>query len=170
MAVVVSDTTPLHYLILIGREAILERLYGRVFIPPGVLAELGHPSAPAAISAWAVKPPAWVCVAAPQTIDAEFEGLDFGERQALALAKEVKADLVLLDDKVARKFARRAQLAVKGTLGIVAEAASAGLLDFVETVESLRRTSMHIDPSFVDELVTQYRRSIRASKREEGKP
>ncbi len=46
MAVVVSDTSPLHYLILIGRDSVLEKLYGQVIVPPAVLQELGHPAAP----------------------------------------------------------------------------------------------------------------------------
>jgi len=60
MAVVVSDTTPLHYLILVGRESILQKLYGKVIIPPAVLAELSHASAPVQISNWATHPPSWV--------------------------------------------------------------------------------------------------------------
>lgn len=107
MAVVVSDTTPLHYLILVGRETILEKLYGQVFIPPAVLMELSHASAPVQISNWATNPPMWVTVATPALIPGRFDGLDLGERQALALATEIHADLVLLDDKVARRVARR---------------------------------------------------------------
>jgi predicted nucleic acid-binding protein len=159
MAGVVSDTTPLHYLILVGRECILEKLYGKVFIPPGVLAELGHASAPVQISNWAALPPAWVTVATPGTVPGRYDGLDFGERQALALAAEIKADLVLLDDKVARRAARRESMKVKGTLGIVADAAKANLLDFVETVDALQRTSMHLDQEFVREIVEEYKRS-----------
>lgn len=158
MAVVVSDTTPLHYLILVGQDSVLETLHGRVFIPPGVLAELGHASAPVRISKWAAKPPAWVTVAAPETIPGRYDALGFGERQALALAVEIKADLVLLDDKVARRAALRDLIKVKGTLGIVADAAKAGLLDFVETVKALQRTSMHLDQEFVREIVDEYHR------------
>jgi len=159
MAVVVSDTTPLHYLILVGRESILEKLYGKVFIPPGVLAELGHTSAPVQISNWATHPPAWVIVATPERIPQRYDGLDFGERQALALAVEMKADLVLLDDKVARRAAQRDLMKVKGTLGIVAEAARANLLEFGETVEALQKTSMHLDQEFVREVLEEYKRS-----------
>jgi predicted nucleic acid-binding protein len=50
MAVVISDTTPLHYLILVGQETVLEKLYGKVFIPPAILLELSHASAPVQIS------------------------------------------------------------------------------------------------------------------------
>ncbi len=80
MAVVVSDTTPLHYLILVGRETILEKMYGKVFIPPAVLMELSHASAPVQISKWATNPPAWVTVATPGSIPGQYDGLDLGER------------------------------------------------------------------------------------------
>jgi predicted nucleic acid-binding protein len=163
MAVVVSDTTPLHYLILVGREAILEKLYGKVLIPPAVLLELSHASAPVQISHWAAHLPLWVTVAAPDSIPGHFDGLDFGERQALALAREIHADLVLLDDKVARRIALTELMNVKGTLGIVAEAGKAGLLDFVETVKQLQHTSVHLDQDVVDEVIRDYIRSRQKS-------
>lgn len=156
MAVVVSDTTPLHYLILIGHVSILERLYGEIIIPPAVLKELGHLAAPREVSAWAKSPPAWVKVQTPESIPQYFEDLDFGERQALALAKEINAELVLLDDKVARRCAEHESLKVKGTLGVVADAAKAGLLDFQETVELLQRTSMHIDAKLAQRIIEEY--------------
>ena len=46
MAVVVSDATPLHYLILIGRDSVLQKLYGEVIVPPAVMKELAHEAAP----------------------------------------------------------------------------------------------------------------------------
>jgi predicted nucleic acid-binding protein len=98
MAVVVSDTTPLHYLILIGQDSVLAKLYSRVIVPPAVLQELSHLAAPPAILAWAKSPPAWLTVQAPTEIPGRFDNLDFGERQALSLAKEIHAALVLLDD------------------------------------------------------------------------
>jgi predicted nucleic acid-binding protein len=87
-----------------------------------------------------------------------FNDLDLGERQALALAQELHADLVLLDDKVARQLTRKELMKVKGTLGIVAEAAKVNLLDFVETIEHLRHTSMHLDQHVIDEVVRDYKR------------
>lgn len=156
MAVVVSDTTPLHYLILIGRDSVLEKLYGHVIVPPAVLQELGHSAAPPEISAWAKSPPAWLTVQSPVVIPSHFDNLDFGERQALALAKEIHADLVLLDDKVARRFAENETLKVKGTLGIVADAAKAGLLNFRATVETLQQTTMHVDAKLAQRIIEEY--------------
>lgn len=158
MPVVVSDTTPLHYLILVGREFILEKLYGKVFIPPAVLQELNHASAPVQISKWTANLPAWLIVAVPDLIPVRYNGLDLGERQALALASEIHADLVLLDDKLARRVALRESMKVKGTLGIVADAAKANLLEFNATVEELKRTSMHLDQGIVDEVIREYNR------------
>jgi predicted nucleic acid-binding protein len=103
--------------------------------------------------------PAWVTVTTPKSIPDGYDGLDFGERQALALAKEIHADLILLDDKVARRVALRELLNVKGTLGVVAAAAKANLLDFVATVEQLQHTSMHLDQDVIDEVIREYKRS-----------
>jgi predicted nucleic acid-binding protein len=155
MAVVVSDTTPLHYLILIGRDSVLEKLYGQVIVPPAVLRELGHPAAPPAISEWTKSPPAWLTVQSPALIPPRFDNLDLGERQALALANEIHADFVLLDDK-ARRFAESEALKVKGTLGIVADAAKAGLLNFRETVETLQRTTMRLEPKLAERIIAEY--------------
>lgn len=159
MAVVVSDTTPLHYLILIGHDSVLQKLYGEIIVPPAVLKELSHPSAPQGISTWAMSPPSWLNVREPASIPEHFDNLDFGERQALALAKEINAELVLLDDKVARRFAEQESLKVKGTLGVLSDAAKAGLLNFRETVERLQRTSMHIDTKLAQKIIEEFERA-----------
>ena len=65
MAVVVSDTTPLHYLILIGADSVLGKLYGQVFVPPAVMQELSHPAAPPENAAWIKSPPVWLLVQTP---------------------------------------------------------------------------------------------------------
>ena len=85
--------------------------------------------------------------------------MDFGEREALALARQLRADLVLLDDKVARRVARRELMKVKGTLGIIAQAAQSNLLDFAETVQALQRTNMHLDKDIVDDIIREYERA-----------
>jgi len=156
MAIVVSDTTPLHYLILIGQDSVLEKLYGRVLVSPAVLQELGHSAAPPPISAWSKSPPAWLTVQTPASIPPRFDHLDLGERQALALAKEIHADFILLDDRAARRFAESEAVKVKGTLGIVADAANAGLLNFRATVEALQRTSMHLEPQLAQRIIAEY--------------
>jgi len=125
-------------------------------VPPAVLQELNHPAAPPAISVWANSPPAWLAVQSPALIPPRFNSLDFGERQALALAKEIHADFVLLDDKVARRFAESEALRVKGTLGVVADAAKAGLLNFRATVETLQKSTMHLDVNLAQRIIEDF--------------
>ncbi len=62
MPPIVADTTPLNYLVLIEAVKVLPRLYGSVFIPPSVLAELSDPYAPAQVRAWATQSRDWLQV------------------------------------------------------------------------------------------------------------
>jgi hypothetical protein len=156
MAVVVSDTTPLHYLVLIGQVSVLEKLYGQVIVPPAVLQELGHPSAPPAISAWAKSPPAWLTVQSPALIPPRFDNLDFGERQALALAKEIRADFVLLDDKVPAGLPKAKPSRSRAHWASWRDAAKAGLLNFRATVQTLQRTTMHLEAQLAERIIAEY--------------
>jgi hypothetical protein len=62
---VVADTSPLNYPVLIGHEAILPALYARVLIPPAVLTDLRQARTPEAVRAWVAQPPAWLEVRPP---------------------------------------------------------------------------------------------------------
>jgi predicted nucleic acid-binding protein len=64
--------------------------------------------------------------------------------------------LILLDDKVARRVALREKMNVKGTLGIVADAARANLLDFAATVKQLQHTNMHLKQEVIDEVIREH--------------
>ncbi len=55
--IVVSDTSPLNYLILIGHAEILPALFSRVVAPPAVVAEMLQPGAPEVVANWATSPP-----------------------------------------------------------------------------------------------------------------
>lgn len=57
---VVSDTSPLNYLILVGCVNVLPQIFGQVYAPPLVLIELGHPRSPVAVRTWAASPPEWL--------------------------------------------------------------------------------------------------------------
>jgi predicted nucleic acid-binding protein len=76
--IVVSDTSPLNYLVLIGADQVLPTLFGQVLAPPEVLAEMQHAKAPPLVSAWAQRPPAWLEVRSPKGT-AHFPGLGPGE-------------------------------------------------------------------------------------------
>jgi predicted nucleic acid-binding protein len=114
---VIADTTPLRYLVALGQDGLLPALFGQILIPPAVADELHHPKAPAAVRAWIAAPPPWLQIR-PTSLqpDAALQRLDPGEREALLLAQELRADLVLVDEREARAEAARRALSVMGTL------------------------------------------------------
>jgi predicted nucleic acid-binding protein len=131
---VIADTSPLHYLVLIEHTAILPTLFDHVLVPPAVAEELQRPRTPAAVRAWMEFPPAWLAIRSPrESIVSTALRLGAGEREALSLAQELHADLVLLDDLEARVEAERCGLAVMGTLRVLELAAERGLLDFPDS-------------------------------------
>lgn len=142
--IVVSDTSPIYYLVEIAVADILPRLYGEVVIPPAVLHELRHPRAPT--SDW--------------SLDSGLS-LDRGELEAIAVAKELQADLLLIDERLGRLAAQRQGLKVAGTLGVILDAASEGLVDFDQTMKSLRRTNFFMSDAMVDALQAEWLRRHR---------
>src|SRR5215510_5646017 len=124
---VIADTSPLHYLVLIEHTAVLPSLFGRVVVPPVVAAELQRPRTPAPVRAWMASPPAWLEMRPPrQPLVTTTLRLGAGEREALSLAQELHADLVLLDDLEAREEAAQYALAVMGTLRVLELASEHG--------------------------------------------
>jgi predicted nucleic acid-binding protein len=146
--IVVADTTPLNYLILIEHIDVLPVLYGSVIIPAAVREELLHPSAPPAVNQWASNLPSWAEVRVPAPITHQFVNkLGKGEREAIALSQQFEANLILLDELLARKEAQQLGIKVIGTLGILKEAHQRGLLDFKQAVGKLRSTTFQIAES-----------------------
>src|SRR5215510_7996343 len=128
---VVADTSPIHYLVLLQQETLLPILYERVVIPPAVSEELQRPSTPDMVRQWMSHPPAWLIVQQPQQPLSvqRFPRLDDGELEAIPLAQELGVSLLLMDDFEGREEAERRALTVTGTLGVLETAAIRGLID-----------------------------------------
>jgi predicted nucleic acid-binding protein len=125
--IVIADTSPLNYLVLIGEAEILERLYRRVIVPKAVWRELQHPETPAAVAEWVAHRPLWLEVHQSTSLpDAGLRLLGEGERQAILLAQELRAEaLLLMDEGKGRQEASRRNLRITGTLGVLSDAAPA---------------------------------------------
>jgi len=156
MNLVVADTGPLRYLIVVEAIHVLPGLFQKIMVPPRVIAELRHPHAPSPVRDWANELPAWIDVRKPQN-DREFQRLDPGESEALGLAIEIRASLILLDEREARREAIRLGLSVSGTVGILERAAAAGLLNLEVAFSRLSATNFRIDRSYMTEALERNR-------------
>ena len=96
--IVVCDTSPVNYLVLIDGIDLLPQLFTTVVLPAGVLAELQHPRTPPRVASWARQLPPWVLVISPKG-PVEDVGLGRGEAEAIAIAAQVHADAVLIDER-----------------------------------------------------------------------
>src|SRR5580704_13909076 len=120
--IVVADTSPINYLILIKEIDLLTKMYGRVVIPPAVREELLRASAPEPVRKWIAQLPAWLEVLAPASApDASLAALDAGERDAIMHAGELGADQLIVDDRQGRQAAEKRGIPVIGTLGVLRE-------------------------------------------------
>jgi predicted nucleic acid-binding protein len=110
---IVSNSSPLIALARIQRLDLVPAILQSILIPPAVAREI-EPSIPAL--------PAWLSVKVPfqPTATAHVSGrLGDGEREAIALAIEIGADAVLMDERAGRRVAEEAGLKVIGTLGLL---------------------------------------------------
>ena len=125
---VVSNTSPLRYLIAIGRADLLQHIFGHVLISRGVQEELTHSSCPEMVRQWMAYAPAWLetreLVQSPESEFARL--LDQGEAEAIQLAIDLKADYLLIDERRGRQIATARGLTVIGTLGILIESRRRG--------------------------------------------
>jgi predicted nucleic acid-binding protein len=152
MSLVVSDTTSVNYLVLLRLDHVLHELYGQLFIPPAVLGELRHARSPEAVRRWANHLPAWVTIKRP-TAPFVDDRLGIGELESIALAKELPATLLLLDDRAARRVAVENGLPVAGTVGVLENAAEQGLVDLKKTLELLVQTNFRIQPKVISDAL-----------------
>ena len=126
----VADTSPLCYLILIDEINLLPKLFDQVLAPARVIAELLHEDAPDPVRCWAASLPPWLSAREnPSGSTAGMEKLQAGEQASILLAEAVNAKIILIDEKSARRVAADRGLRVTGTLGILGEAASRGLVN-----------------------------------------
>jgi predicted nucleic acid-binding protein len=144
MIVVVSNTSPLTNLAAIGQFDLLCQLYGELHIADGVWDELNAKGKrwPGADN---VATASWIkrhTVQNQVLVDALSNDLDRGEAESIALAKELGADLILLDEKEGRHTADRLGLHVVGTVGVLLEAKAKGTLSSVRPhLDALRQTA-----------------------------
>jgi len=136
--VIVSDTSPVSNLLRIGNLDLLPQLYGRIIIPSMVWSELMVLKR-LGCDVSALENADWLEIKTPA--QAEYvivlsATLDPGEAEAIALAKEFDADLLIIDEKDGRMVAQREGLEIVGTLGILLEAKRRKIIPLVAPLMS----------------------------------
>jgi len=150
--IVVSDTSPINYLVLIEAVDVLPRLFKQVLIPPAVREELTRQKTPLEVRAWISTPPSWLEVRAPQSVD-ESLGPHRGETEAIALVEELKADRLLIDERDATNVARRRGIRVVGTLAVLGEAPERRFIHLPTVIESLSKTNFRGPRALIEKLL-----------------
>ncbi|MGN6370628.1 MAG: DUF3368 domain-containing protein [Phycisphaerae bacterium] len=151
--IVVSDTTPLNYLVLIGEIGILPQLFTEIYAPPAVLAELRRDKTPPPVRAWSSTPPEWLRILAPTTRHPFTARLGAGEADALSLAKEKGIREVLIDERLGRSVAASEGLVPLPTLTILEFAAIRNLLQLDVALRKLQQTTFRAPPDTIAALL-----------------
>jgi predicted nucleic acid-binding protein len=142
MPEVIVDTSPLQYLHQLDLLDLLPDFYGEILIPESVVREIAAGHAPG-VALPDLKTLPWIQVrrAAAFSVLPLVSDLGAGEREVLALALEAEDPLVVLDDALARRVARRLELTMTGTLGLLLKAKQTGRIDslapFLDRLEIL---------------------------------
>lgn len=159
--IVVADTSPLNYLVRSGLAWILPELFGRVLIPNAVRSELMHPRAPIEVRDFAAFPPSWLeCVEVTGNLEQLGGQLGAGEREAINLAIEVRADALLIDDLPGRIEAAARGIPARGTLAVLLQAGVRGHLDFREALTRIKELGFRTTPQLEQELIGEFDRYL----------
>lgn len=130
MRKVISNSTPLIILSKIGELEILKNLYGEIIIPQAVFEEI-------TIKSDTIKNLSWIKILEVQDkSDRKIyqTKLHDGEVEVMMLAKEISADLLIIDDNAAKKFAKFLGFKVTWTLGILLKAKSEKIISEVRPI------------------------------------
>jgi predicted nucleic acid-binding protein len=161
--IVIADTSPINYLVLIDSAELLPTLFDMIVVPQGVIRELRSSGSPSRVREWSHNLPSWIEIRVVGRTDPTLERLGIGEREGICLAQELGADLILLDDLQARNEAQRRRLKVTGTLGILRAAASRDLIDLPSVLRDLQSTSFYAPQSLILELLEEDNQRKRSS-------
>lgn len=131
MPKIVSNTTPILALLKVNQLDLLRQIYGSIYIPGAVFKEIEKGVAKdyyidlTSLSWIRIEP------IKDEMAKQYFTDLDEGEAETIMLASELNADLVLLDELLARRQAKKSGLTVTGTIGVLIKAKELKLINEV---------------------------------------
>ncbi len=158
---VVSNTSPVLTLAIIGRLSFLRDQFGSICIPSAVFEELRvEEDLPGSQALREAIEDRWLRVERVQNqsfMQVLRRDLDKGEAEAIALAMQMQADWTLLDEREGRRVAKSLGLKVTGVLGILLRAKREGRLPSLQqTIEKMReQTGFHISPALLAHILRE---------------
>lgn len=154
MLKVVSNTTPIISLLKIGKLQILKDLYDEIFIPQEVFNEIEAGRNKEFYTD--LSKIEWIKIEKIQNEKSlsYFLDLDKGEAEAIVLATEKEANLIILDETLGRFHAKHAGLKVTGTIGVLIKAKQLGhLTELKSLLLELKTKSVWLSDSFIEEIL-----------------
>ena len=152
---VVTNTTPIIALSLIGKLDLLRDLYGTVLAPSAVYDEV-LAGGVGRVGVTELKQAPWMqqkILSDPGRADL-LADLDRGEAEAIVLAQELHADILILDERLARRYAQHLGLTITGTLGVLLKAKQRGLiLEIQPYIEQLRNGGIRIGEALLERIL-----------------
>jgi uncharacterized protein len=156
--IVVSDTSPLTYLIQVGEVLLLKKLFDEVVIPPAVYDELNIVALHQATLKELLEQE-WLNVQTPAN---EFLQrihpfrLDKGETEALALALALKADYIIIDERSGSEAANQLQIPATGLIGVLIAAKKQGMIPAVKPLlDKIIQQGFFITKHFYQKVLLQ---------------
>ncbi len=153
--VVIVNSTPIISLALIDQLELLKHLYGEILIPPAVQAEV-HAGGSSGIGRAHLQQASWIQMRSlqdPRRADL-LSDLDRGEAEVIALAQEINADLVIIDERLGRRHAERLGLTLTGTLGVLLRAKEQKFVSAIgPLIERLRQGGIRLSEAIVTEAL-----------------
>lgn len=154
---VVSNTSPLLNLALVDRLSLLSDQFEQITVPPGVREELlAGPRTADKLTTLLDSDFVHVRSVSRRDLVVELQSeLDRGESEAIALALEIDAERLLLDEREGRAVARRHEIPITGVVGVLIRAAAEGTVEITDALDELREAGFWIDDALYEKAVSQ---------------
>ncbi|MDR0910202.1 MAG: DUF3368 domain-containing protein [Spirochaetaceae bacterium] len=152
--IIICDSSPLIALAICNKLAILEKLYGKVVVPRAVYNEIVVRSKPNALELIEWTRDKVVDINDDDLADAINVVLDRGESEAIALYKELNADVLLIDEKAGREYAEGYGVKIIGTLGVLLKAKQSGLVKEIKSdISILKQSTIRISDELYERIL-----------------
>lgn len=155
--IVVSNTTPIITLLGVDKIGVLQNLYEKIYIPEAVYVEIEQGREKPFYTD--LKAYDWIEIKKieNETMSIHLKMfLDDGEAEALTLAEELKSDLILLDERLARNYAKTNGFMCKGTFGILLTAKDMGLVNAIKPlIEKAKENGIHMGNKLIQQILTE---------------